>query len=245
METPLKPILLLADSQLLFWRQDKELFLTRLKGMLGEHELKAAYVGASNGDQPEFYQLFQGAMAGVGISQCRMIPSKPTKADLAFVDQADWILLAGGDPRLGWESFLRNGLHQKIPERYYSGALLTGVSAGAMQLGLHGIEEAGEEIGGLFETFKLVPYLIDVHSEPSWQRLRAAMPQAGEHLCGLGIPSGGGALIHPDLSVEPIRHPLTEVRFANNRVTQAMIFPPLAGEESLLTEASSDAEAVN
>ncbi|MCH9650986.1 MAG: Type 1 glutamine amidotransferase-like domain-containing protein [Deltaproteobacteria bacterium] len=245
METPLKPILLLADSQLLFWRQEEELFLARLREMLVGQQPKAAYVGASNGDQPEFYQLFQGAMSGVGIDQCRMIPTEPTEADLAFLDQADWILLAGGDPMLGWKSFLRNGLHQKIPERYYSGALLTGVSAGAMQLGLHGIEEAGEQPGGLFETFKLVPYLIDVHSEPSWRRLRAAMPQAGEHLCGLGIPSGGGALVHPDLSVEPIRHPLTEVRFANDRVSQALIFPPRAGEESLLAEAPSDTEAVN
>ena len=244
METPLKPILLLADSQLLFWRPKEELFLGRIRAMLGDRELKAAYLGASNGDRLEFFELFRGAMEGVGVTQCRMIPSQPTAEDLTFLDEAHWILLAGGDPKLGWQSFLRSGLHQKIPERYYAGALLTGVSAGAMQLGLHGIEEAGERPGGLFEAFKLVPYIVDAHSEPSWRRLSAAMPQAGEHLCGLGIPSGGGALVHPDLSVEPIRHPLAEVRFVNNSVTQAMIFPPRDEDGPPLT-AADEAGAVH
>ena len=230
METPLQPILLTADSQLLFWQVDGEPFLARCRARLGD-EPRAAYIGASNGDVLDFYHLFRGAMEGVGISRCRMIPSVPSEEDLEFIDEADLILLAGGDVARGWEVMKDNGITQKLIERYYTGALLAGVSAGAVQLGLFGLYEEGEAAQP-FETLKLVPYLIDAHAEPDWDRLRRAMPSVGEHVRGLGIPTGGGALIHGDLAVEPVRHPLTEMTYDGDRVTQALIFPPGPGSRS-------------
>ena len=135
----IKPIYLLADSQLLFWREEKGPFLERIWAALDEEEpgklLRAAYVGASNGDAPEFYDLFKAAMGEMGIQVTRMIPSEPSAEDLEFFAQADLILLAGGETRRGWEVFQKNGLQQKLVERYYAGALLMGVSAGAVQLG--------------------------------------------------------------------------------------------------------------
>ncbi|MDP9122468.1 MAG: Type 1 glutamine amidotransferase-like domain-containing protein, partial [Acidobacteriota bacterium] len=212
MATTIKPIFLLADSQLLFWREEGKLFLERARELLDEDEpgktLKAAYLGASNGDAPEFYELFLAAMAEIGIADCHLVPSQPGPEDLAFFNAADLILLAGGDVLRGWEAFKAAGLEQKLVERYYSGALLLGVSAGAVQLGLKGWSEDGQR---LFDTFRVVPFVVDAHDEPGWAQLLKAVPKAGEHARGFGIPIGGGAIYHPDYSVEPVRHPLTEV----------------------------------
>lgn len=224
--TTIKPIFLLADSQLLFWRDEEgEPFLARARKLLDEDEpgksLRAAYLGASNGDAPEFYDLFVAAMGEIGIADCRMIPSDPEPEDRAFLDQADLILLAGGDVERGWDVFESTGLREAIAQRYYGGSLLVGVSAGAVQLGLKGWT-ADEKI---FDTFRLVPFVIDAHDEPGWSRLSQIVPRAGENARGFGIPTGGGALYHPDHSVEPVRQPLVEMTLTEEGVRQALLLP--------------------
>jgi len=106
----LQAIYLLADSQLLFWRQDGKLFIDNIRSSIGHDSPKAAYVGASNGDNPDYYSLFVAAMHGIGIRQCRMIPSSLSTDDLTFINEADIILLAGGEVERGWNAFERNGL---------------------------------------------------------------------------------------------------------------------------------------
>src|SRR5215204_1455953 len=97
---PLKPIFLLADSQLLFWRENGQLLIERV--VKPRTRLKAAYIGASNGDHPDFYAIFVSAMEGAGVFDCRMIPSAVSDADMAFLNDADIVLLAGGDVETGW-----------------------------------------------------------------------------------------------------------------------------------------------
>ena len=225
----IKPIFLLADSQLLFWRDGDELFLGRVRALLAADDEsagrapRAAYLGASNGDAPEFYQLFLAAMDQIEVRDCRQIPATPAAEDLEFLAAADLILLAGGDVRRGWDAFKAAGLDQKLVERYYGGALLLGVSAGAVQLGLKGWDETGERTS---DMLRIVPFVVDVHDEPGWARLLRAVPKAGEHARGVGIPSGGGAVYHPDYSVEPVRQPLVEVsQTEDGGVRQALLLP--------------------
>lgn len=231
MSESVKPIFLLADSQLLFWRDEEGRYLLdRAREMLLEGDpdapLKAAYLGASNGDLPEFYELFVAAMAEVGIRKCRHIPARPDADDLEALDQAHLILLAGGDPEAGWRAFQGAGLPERLSRRYYEGAVLVGISAGAMQLGLKGRSEAGSGEGGSgtsFETLRLVPFVIDVHDEPTWGPLHALVQSTGELTRGYGIPSGGGAVYHPDYSLEPIRHPVTEVELRDGLRTSIVL----------------------
>lgn len=232
----IKPIFLLADSQLLFWRDEEgRLFFQRGLALMEEDEpgkaFKAAYLGASNGDAPEFYDLFVAAMGELGIRDSMHIHAEPSAEEMAFFEQADLILLAGGDIDRGWQAFQANGLQQKLIERYYGGAMLIGLSAGAVQLGLKGWNEQDET---LFDTLRLVPFVVDAHDEPSWTRLHQIVPKAGEHARGFGIPSGGGAIYHPDYSVEPVRHPLVEVNVTDEGVRQALLFP---GETQEIEEA--------
>jgi hypothetical protein len=230
LSSSIQEMYLLADSQLLFWRPPGgDSLLRRVRATLdavATTEPRAAYVGASNGDQPAFYDLFRGAMAGIDVTACRMIPAEPTAEDLDFVRQAHLILLAGGDPKRGWDAFEANGLDKLVVERYAQGVVLMGVSAGAVQLGLQGWQEADDGEGQLFETFRLVPYLIDAHAEPEWPRMHRALPRLGRTTRGLGLPTGGGAVVHPDLTIEPIRHPLTEFSLEDRQVHEALLFPP-------------------
>ena len=110
----MKPIYLFADSQLLFWRDENGLFLDSVRDLIERPQPKAAYIGASNGDDPAFYSLFQGAMDGIGICDCCMIHSQLADDEASFLEEADLILLAGGDVQQGWEVFKTNDLRDTM-----------------------------------------------------------------------------------------------------------------------------------
>lgn len=241
----IKPIFLLADSQLLFWRGKDGLLMERIRKLMEqdkpEGNFKAAYVGASNGDKPEYYDIFLAALNQVNIpkEQCRLIRSKkPGEKDFKFLEEADLILLAGGNIEKGW-NIIKEKFQQRIVDRYYKGAILIGISAGAVQLGLRGWKEGKRPVEGLFETFQIVPAVIDVHNEESdWNDLATIVDYLGSFNRGFGIPAGAGAVYHPDWSFEAIRHHLVEfafVKIEGDNVTfkRSLIIP---GEPTAPTE---------
>ena len=111
----IKPLYLLADSQLFFWKSDIDSLTERIRADLDSANPKAAYIGASNGDQAEFYSLFEAAMESMGTSDCRAVPSQPSREDTAFLEDADLIVLSGGDVERGWQVFEQNGLKELLP----------------------------------------------------------------------------------------------------------------------------------
>ena len=218
--SPLKSIYLLADSQLLFWRDNGQLLLERVVSARTRDRIKAAYVGASNGDNPEFYSIFVAAMEGVDVSDCRMIRSTLSEADLAFLERADVILLAGGDVELGWRTFLSNGLNKHIVWRYLEGATLIGISAGAVQLGLCGLAADGS----LIETFGLAPFIIGAHEESdNWKTTTDLLRLSATGRRAIGLPAGGGAIYHEDQTVEPLRHAVVELSLSGDEVRQTFL----------------------
>src|ERR1700739_1004582 len=129
----LQPLYLLADSQLLFWKQQDRLLLeAALDGLSRDTPLSAAYIGASNGDRPEFYEIFEAAMDAIGITDRRMIDSSFGPDDRAFLERAQLIVLAGGDVRLGWHTFEKTGMKEVILGRDPQGGVLVGLSVGAV-----------------------------------------------------------------------------------------------------------------
>ena len=216
----MKPIFLLADSQLLFWRENGQLVIERVVKERTRDGLKAAYIGASNGDDPDYYAIFVAAMEGVGILDCRMIFSNVSEADLAFLNDADIILLAGGDVEAGWRTFVLNGLKDHIVRRYFEGASLIGVSAGAVQLGLCCLAVDGS----LIETFKLVPFVIGAHDESNnWKTTTQLLRLSATNTKAIGLPTGGGAIYHPDHAIEPLRHPLVELSLRGGKAQQTFL----------------------
>jgi cyanophycinase len=226
MAPQLQPLYLLADSQLLFWkRQDRLLLEAALNGLARDAPLSAAYIGASNGDRPEFYGIFEAAVEAIGITDRRMIDSSFGPDDRAFLERAQLVVLAGGDVRLGWNTFATTGMKDAVLDRYAQGAVLVGISAGAVQLGSHGIVEIPESrTTGLIDVFRLVPAVIDTHDERAeWARLSRTIHSLEGAATGLGIPSGGGVIVHADTTIKPLRRPAHEFRFEGTRVIHSLL----------------------
>lgn len=206
----LQPLYLVADSQLLFeMGHGPSLLDIALGGLARDTPLSAAYIGASNGDRPEFYEIFEAAMDAVGIADRRMIHSSFGRADRAFLEGAQLIVLAGGDVRVGWDTFEKTGMKDVILGRYAEGAALVGISAGAVQLGRCGLVETPESpAADVLDLFNLVPMAIDVHDEQNdWARLQRTIRSLNGEATGLGIPSGGGVVVHADTTIEALRRP--------------------------------------
>ena len=224
-----RPIYLLADSQLLFWRDaDGMLLLDSSKTGVTAESAKASYLGASNGDDPAYYGIFEAAMEMLGVKRRRMILSSFSTEDAEFLAESEIILLAGGDAVRGWQTFTENGAREAVMARYLEGALLIGVSAGAMQLGLCAYPEEDFSADQLVETFKFVPLIIGAHQEKSeWEDLKKAVRLKADGAQGVGIPFGGGAIYHPDGSLSPVRHPLTMFSFAGEQLSQSLLLESL------------------
>lgn len=225
----LQPLYLLADSQLLFWKRGGRLLLeSAVDGLASCGPLNAAYIGASNGDQPEFYEIFEAAMDAVGVTDRRMVGASFGADDRAFLERARMIVLAGGDVRIGWNAFESTGMADVIRTRYTRGAVLVGISAGAVQLGRYGIVDTAKSVPtGLIDVFQLVPAIIDAHDERSgWARLSRTIDALRGAVYGLGIPSGGGIVVHDDATIEPLRRPACEIRYETTGVVHSLLQPP-------------------
>jgi cyanophycinase len=218
----IKPLYLLADSQLFFWKSESDSLAERVRADLDATNPKAAYVGASNGDQPEFYSLFQAAMGAMGISDCRAVPSKPSREDTAFLEEADLIVLSGGDVERGWQVFEQNGLKELLPRKRFDGAILMGVSAGAVQLGLGYLSSSAQpkQIG----MFRFAPFYIGAHDEENdWFDLRALVALSQSDARAIGLPAGGGAVYYADGTLEPLRKPLIEIVKEDSKIKENLM----------------------
>jgi cyanophycinase len=221
----IKPLYLLADSQLFFGKSDGGSLPERIRQDLDASNPKAAYIGASNGDQPEFYSLFVAAMEFMGISNSRMVPSQPSREDILFVEEADLILLAGGDVEQGWRVFEQNGLKDLVPRKRYDGAVLVGVSAGAVQFGLGVLSNSAQP--KQLPMFRFAPFYISAHDEENgWWDLRALVNLSQSDTRAIGIPVGGAAIYYADGTLEPIRKPLIELFKENNKISENLVTPP-------------------
>jgi hypothetical protein len=219
------PLFLLADSQLLFWADDDGPFIDRIAACTGPGAPRAAYLGASNGDNPDFYSIFLAAVDAIGPAECRMIPAEPSDQDRAFLETADVILLAGGDVERGWRAFEASGVRDAVERRYHAGAVLIGVSAGAVQLGAAGWPEGAP--GAAFPTWGFAPFVVDAHAEDEdWASLRTVVGAREPGARGIGIPTGGGVILHPDRTLQAVRRAACEVSMEGDTLVNAVILPP-------------------
>ena len=221
MSIDIKPVYLLADSQLLFRDGKNGEFPGALKEWADRQNLKAGYIGASNKDDLGFYEIFKGAMQNLGISECTQIHSEFTSADRSKLEQSDLVLLAGGDTRLGWDIIRASGMAEILIRKYYAGAILVGISAGAVQFGMFAC--TGKEC---FSALQIIPFNIAVHDEKNdWKNFKQLMIRESSQVTGMGIPLGAGMVCYPDHSIEAINKPLCEIRIKNTQVNQSLIMP--------------------
>src|SRR3954464_2229316 len=155
----LQPLYLLADSQPLFWRSGA--FLTDACQGAGNTKPNVAYIGASNGDSPEAYGIFEAAFDQVQTTSTHWVRAQFRAEDRRFLESADVIVLAGGDVEAGWNVLTGTGMRELIEKRYRAGAVLIGVSAGAVQFGKYAAVPEANGGRKLLETFGLIDFLVD------------------------------------------------------------------------------------
>lgn len=219
-----KPCYLLADSRLLFEkRSDGARFLDDVVMNANSKRPSIAYIGASNGDNRTFYHdIFLPACEPFELGERRLILSRPSADDTLFLSQADIILMAGGSVEKGWNVFSGNGFRPLITQRYRSGALLLGISAGAVQLGCGGLTE---DESAVVSTFGFVGLYVGVHEEhEDWKSLRLALSRQNRPVHGIGIPSGGGVMFYSG-DLYPIRKPLFEIEIGIIGRREGKIYP--------------------
>ncbi len=221
----LRPAYLFADSQLLFWQDRSQPFLASVREHCRESP-RAAYIGAANGDRPEFYSLFVAAMQGIGVDDCHMIRASLPPEDASVLASADIILLAGGEVDLGCRMMTETGAGELIQRRYQQGCVLIGISAGAVQLGRHGVLRTGESSFQLVDALNVLPFLVGVHEESDdWTGLASVVQLLEGSAVGLGIPAGGGFVFHPDGTLQAIRHCIYEFAIAEGQLRRTLLFP--------------------
>lgn len=101
----------------------------------------------------EFYEMFLFAASRIGLSEgdCTHVKTVGSSSDgdpCAAVAGSALILLAGGDTRAGWSAFEGCGMAAALRAAHAAGAVLVGISAGAIHLGTHGFDEAGRAAAG-------------------------------------------------------------------------------------------------
>lgn len=217
---------LLADSQLLFTKNKiNQFYLSPITDFLDKNS-KAVYIGASNGDESAYYDMFVGAMENIDIVNCSMIHSEFQEEDEKNLKAADLILLAGGDVKKGLEVMENTGIKDIIIEKYYNGATIIGVSAGAIQLGWQYLfvnEDKKEEI---IDTLKIVPFLVGTgHNYNEWKNLKSLISDSESMKRGIGISAGSGIIYHPDQTVEVLNKLVDEFVMNQNVIQQTILLP--------------------
>jgi hypothetical protein len=235
-----EPIFILADSKNIFGRTlfegdkpvpsssslDAEMkcwwdvvaCATIRRALAKGHKRKCAcYIGASNGDQKVFYDTFVTAMAKADFPQdcLRRVLATPTAVDLQVIrNEAVLIVLSGGDPLGGWKVMADNGVADALRDAYQSGAIIQGISAGAMILGSHVFRLTPEQ-GAADEVVPTLGFLGNVmfsaHEEADdWVNARQAVSVLIDSLgidrapCTLGLPFESLLTVHPDGSIEAV-----------------------------------------
>jgi len=226
-----QPLYLLADSQPLFWRSGA--FLTDACQAAGNTKPNVAYIGASNGDSPEAYGIFEAAFDQVETTSTHWVRATFSAEDRRFLESADVIVLAGGDVEAGWNAFGETGMREVIETRYRAGAVLIGVSAGAVQFGKYATVADANGGQKLLETFGLIDFLVDVHDEKrDWQALAATIQLLEGTVRGLGIPHGAALIAHADGTFEPAGRAVEEFVLTEGRLRRSVLLAELqaAGE---------------
>lgn len=194
-----KPLFLLADSTPMFLTAaDEDSLLERVYAFLPDNP-KVAYLGASNGDDPNYFEIFCAAMDKVNIQMRRHISAPYTAEDLAWLRKSDLILLSGGDVMLGWQTFEQSDLQQLLQNRYQQGCVLMGISAGAIQLSAFLFGEDGDTTTHLLPGMGLAKCLVDVHDQDrDWCRLKHLSQLVPAGTPCVGIPSNGVLMVTPE-----------------------------------------------
>lgn len=191
------------------------------------------YLGAANGEQPRWFRAIERALGkryGAKVLHARAGSETEIAEARPILAGADVIYVGGGDVALLAERLVGSGLDVIVRERYRAGALLIGVSAGAIGLTAYWVrfpeDDPTLEHPTRFRCIGALPLAVDVHDEASdWEELRALLWAWGHEepdaiVDGFGIPSRGALEIDPAGVPKPLGPPAKRLRLENGKIRE-------------------------
>ncbi len=194
-----------------------------------------AWIGAANGDKRQWFERAAEALRkryGATVHFARTVPApdRDLVETRRILDDAQLILLGGGDPALIAEHLVSSGLDEIVVRRRREGAVLVGVSAGAIGLCRYWVrfpeDEAALEAPARYACIGAVPIVCDCHDEESdWEELRALLDawrreEPGGSVDAYGIPMGGALWLDGEDRMTPIGNPPKWLRLDGGRVIE-------------------------
>jgi hypothetical protein len=186
----------------------------RAFALTGKAAPRVAYLGAANEDDPLWFKRIADVVSvrhGARMTFARTIQIDDASEARAAVEGADLIYVAGGDVSIVARRLRELGIDRLIRARHEAGAMILGVSAGAIALTRYWIEFDDDEAKppSLLECVGALPIAVDCHDEESdWEELRALLSLWGaahphERVQALGIPAGGAVELDAQFRATP------------------------------------------
>ncbi len=214
------PAILIASSQ------SADRFHDRAFALASKHP-SVAWIGAAHGDTPGGFTrtaAFLGKRYGATVlhAHCDRVDEARK-----IVAGADLVYLGGGDVRLLTDRLRSAGLDETIRRRHADGAVVLGVSAGAIALTPCWIDFPDEEGPPVrFTCLGAVNIAIDAHDEDSdWEELRALLAVWGEEapdavVEAYGIPTSGALELDGQGTVTTLGRAPKRLRLDHGRVIE-------------------------
>lgn len=186
-----------------------------------------AWVGAANDDSlPWFERAATVLRQRYGADMRRVRTSLPDDSQ-RLVDEAPVIYLPGGDVSLLSERLRALGLAERIRRRHAEGALVIGVSAGAIGLTRWWVDFPEDGRAPYrFPCIGALDLAVDCHDEQSdWEELRAllgawAREEPDAVVEAYGIPLGGAVEVAPAGTVTHLGPPPKWLRLDRGRIVE-------------------------
>jgi peptidase E len=163
-----------------------------------------AYVGSANGDDPGCFRRTEHALRRRHGARVHHVLAHPTRRarNEEILQRADVIYIAPGDVSRLSRRLHAAGFAETLRRRHRDGAMVVGVSAGAIALAPYWIEfptEAGQP--SLLPCLGALEIAVDCHDEDEdWPELRALLALHGKTapevtIDAYGIPRGGALIL--------------------------------------------------
>ncbi len=203
-----KPVYLLAGR----WGKNPDPVIAQVIKESGIEQPAIAYIGASAGDNQEFFNRLESYFLSAGSGKVTLAPTVDPATDIVktknILKTSDIIFVSGGDVEAGIRLLEERKLVSFIKELYLSGKPFFAVSAGSIMLAQEWVrwrDPNDDSTSEIFACLGIAPVICDTHGEgDNWEELIALLTLEKPGTIGYGILSGNALKVYPDGKVAAV-----------------------------------------
>ncbi len=217
-----EPVYLLAGR----WGKNPDPIIAQVIQGSGIEKPSIAYIGASSGDNLDFFKRMASYFQSAGSGEIALAPTVDYKANIdktkKILKSADIIFVSGGDVELGMNILRHRELIDFIKELYLDGKPFFAVSAGSIMLAQEWVRWRNPDddtTAEIFPCINVASVICDTHGEAdNWEELIALLQIEKPGKIGYGIVSGNAIKVYPDGKVEALSGPVNRYIKRNSSV---------------------------